>query len=91
MCRSDIVQEFYFQWRVPARSLQTSSVLQHDSLFVHRDSPEDNVNTPFEFTEANKKVKLITVIVVICFLKTFFATHYSEFENWKVFFSFGFA
>ncbi|CAB3220417.1 unnamed protein product [Arctia plantaginis] len=42
-------------WRVPARSLQTSSVLQHDSLFVHRDTPEDNVNTPFEFSEANKK------------------------------------
>jgi len=26
-----------------------------DNLFVHRDTPEDNPNTPFEFTEDNKK------------------------------------
>ncbi|KAJ8927872.1 hypothetical protein NQ314_019616 [Rhamnusium bicolor] len=37
------------------RSLQTSSALQHDSLFVHRDTPEDNPDIPFEFTSDNKK------------------------------------
>ncbi|XP_030753433.1 NADH dehydrogenase [ubiquinone] flavoprotein 2, mitochondrial [Sitophilus oryzae] len=37
------------------RSLQTSSALRHDSLFVHRDTPEDNLDIPFEFTEDNKK------------------------------------
>lgn len=42
-------------WRVSARNFQSSSVLRHDSLFVHRDSPEDNANTPFEFTAANQK------------------------------------
>ncbi|XP_075979097.1 NADH dehydrogenase ubiquinone [Anticarsia gemmatalis] len=42
-------------WRASARSLQTTSALQHDSLFVHRDTPEDNVNTPFEFSPANQK------------------------------------
>jgi NADH dehydrogenase (ubiquinone) flavoprotein 2 len=26
-----------------------------DNLFVHRDTPEDNPNIPFEFTEENKK------------------------------------
>lgn len=37
------------------RSLQTSTTLQHDSLFVHRDSPEDNPDVKFEFTPENKK------------------------------------
>ncbi|XP_026733486.1 NADH dehydrogenase [ubiquinone] flavoprotein 2, mitochondrial-like [Trichoplusia ni] len=41
--------------RASSRSLQTSSALQHDSLFVHRDTPEDNPKVPFEFTEANQK------------------------------------
>ncbi|KAJ2943588.1 hypothetical protein O0L34_g16697 [Tuta absoluta] len=42
-------------WRASSRALQTSSVLQHDSLFVHRDTPEDNPSIPFEFTPDNKK------------------------------------
>ncbi|PZC78766.1 hypothetical protein B5X24_HaOG217224 [Helicoverpa armigera] len=42
-------------WRAASRSIQTSSALQHDSLFVHRDTPEDNPDIPFEFSEANKK------------------------------------
>ncbi|KAG6462533.1 hypothetical protein O3G_MSEX013321 [Manduca sexta] len=42
-------------WRVSARSLQTTSALQHDSLFVHRDTPEDNSSIPFEFSPANQK------------------------------------
>ncbi|KAJ8975045.1 hypothetical protein NQ317_010557 [Molorchus minor] len=37
------------------RSLQTSSTLQHDSLFNHRDTPEDNPDIPFEFTPENEK------------------------------------
>lgn len=28
-----------------------------DHLFVHRDSPEDNPNTPFEFNSENQKVR----------------------------------
>ncbi|XP_026327918.1 NADH dehydrogenase [ubiquinone] flavoprotein 2, mitochondrial [Hyposmocoma kahamanoa] len=42
-------------WRVSSRSLQTSSALQSSELFVHRDSPEDNSSTPFEFTPENLK------------------------------------
>ncbi|GBP49639.1 NADH dehydrogenase flavoprotein 2, mitochondrial [Eumeta japonica] len=42
-------------WRISSRALQTSSTLQHDSLFVHRDTPEDNSSIPFEFTPENEK------------------------------------
>ncbi|XP_050666408.1 NADH dehydrogenase [ubiquinone] flavoprotein 2, mitochondrial [Leptidea sinapis] len=42
-------------WRSSSRALQTSSSLRHDSLFVHRDTPEDNSNTPFEFSPENKQ------------------------------------
>ncbi|XP_072382561.1 probable NADH dehydrogenase [ubiquinone] flavoprotein 2, mitochondrial [Diabrotica undecimpunctata] len=37
------------------RGLQTTCALQHDSLFVHRDTPEDNPDIVFEFTPENKK------------------------------------
>ncbi|KAJ8939037.1 hypothetical protein NQ318_012635 [Aromia moschata] len=37
------------------RTLQTSTALQHESLFNHRDTPEDNPDVPFEFTPENKK------------------------------------
>lgn len=46
-----------FQWRVSSRAIQTTTGLQHDSLFVHRDTPEDNPNIPFEFTPENNKVQ----------------------------------
>lgn len=42
-----------------------------DHLFVHRDTPEDNPNIPFEFTEENKKVRkfcLIFAVFQLCFL-----------------------
>lgn len=42
-------------WRLSSRTLQTTSTLQHDSLFVHRDTPQDNPSIPFEFTAENKK------------------------------------
>ncbi|XP_063382286.1 NADH dehydrogenase [ubiquinone] flavoprotein 2, mitochondrial [Cydia fagiglandana] len=42
-------------WRASSRALQTSSTLQSDNLFVHRDTPEDNPSIPFEFTPENKK------------------------------------
>ncbi|XP_023952189.2 NADH dehydrogenase [ubiquinone] flavoprotein 2, mitochondrial [Bicyclus anynana] len=42
-------------WRVSSRALQTTANLQHDSLFVHRDTPEDNPSIPFEFTAENQK------------------------------------
>jgi hypothetical protein len=29
-----------------------------DNLFVHRDTPEDNPNIPFEFTAENQKVRI---------------------------------
>jgi len=42
------------------RGFQTSVTRHHDSLFVHRDSPEDNADTPFIFTnENNKRVQAI--------------------------------
>ncbi|KAH1008805.1 hypothetical protein HUJ05_009330 [Dendroctonus ponderosae] len=37
------------------RSLQTTASRAHDSLFVHRDTPEDNPDIPFEFSADNKK------------------------------------
>lgn len=41
--------------RCGARTLQTSAVQRHDTMFVHRDSPEDNPDIPFEFNADNKK------------------------------------
>ncbi|XP_035706235.1 NADH dehydrogenase [ubiquinone] flavoprotein 2, mitochondrial isoform X2 [Folsomia candida] len=37
------------------RLLHTSKVACSDSLFVHRDTPENNLDVPFEFNEENKK------------------------------------
>ncbi|XP_046753271.1 NADH dehydrogenase [ubiquinone] flavoprotein 2, mitochondrial isoform X1 [Diprion similis] len=37
------------------RGVQSSAGRLSDHLFVHRDSEENNPNTPFEFNEANKK------------------------------------
>ncbi|XP_058118391.1 NADH dehydrogenase [ubiquinone] flavoprotein 2, mitochondrial [Anopheles ziemanni] len=37
------------------RPLSTSAVKMSDNLFVHRDSPEDNPNIPFDFTAENQK------------------------------------
>lgn len=37
------------------RGFYSSSIKMSDNLFVHRDSPEDNPNIPFEFTQENKQ------------------------------------
>lgn len=37
------------------RSLHRTTPALSDALFVHRDTPENNANTPFEFTEQNLK------------------------------------
>jgi len=37
------------------RTIATTSMQRSDNLFVHRDSPEDNPQIPFEFTPENKK------------------------------------
>jgi len=37
------------------RAITTSAVQRSDHLFVHRDTPENNPDTPFEFNEENKK------------------------------------
>ncbi|XP_044269783.1 NADH dehydrogenase [ubiquinone] flavoprotein 2, mitochondrial [Tribolium madens] len=37
------------------RSLQTASALQHEAVFNHRDTPEDNPDIPFDFTPENQK------------------------------------
>lgn len=37
------------------RTIATSSAQRSDNLFVHRDTPEDNPNIPFEFNAENKK------------------------------------
>jgi len=41
--------------RANIRAIATSSARASDNLFVHRDTPEDNPNIPFEFTAENKK------------------------------------
>lgn len=40
-----------------SRGLRTSSAVNGggDALFVHRDSPENNIDMPFEFSAENKK------------------------------------
>lgn len=38
-----------------ARNLKTSAAVYHESLFVHRDSKEDNLDIKFEFTAENMK------------------------------------
>ncbi|KAF5294605.1 hypothetical protein FQA39_LY13364 [Lamprigera yunnana] len=35
--------------------MMTSTPLQHDALFVHRDTPEDNPKIVFDFSAENKK------------------------------------
>ena len=42
-------------WRSWRRCLHGSSVASSGKLFVHRDTPENNPDTPFEFTEENQK------------------------------------
>lgn len=37
------------------RCISKSATNRSDNLFVHRDTPEDNQSTPFEFTEENKQ------------------------------------
>ncbi|XP_044757723.1 probable NADH dehydrogenase [ubiquinone] flavoprotein 2, mitochondrial [Coccinella septempunctata] len=37
------------------RSLHSTAPLQHDSLFVHRDTPENNPDIKFEFSPENQK------------------------------------
>ncbi|XP_016996139.2 NADH dehydrogenase [ubiquinone] flavoprotein 2, mitochondrial [Drosophila takahashii] len=41
--------------RANIRAIATGSARASDNLFVHRDTPEDNPNIPFEFTAENKK------------------------------------
>lgn len=41
------------------RAIATSAINRSDNLFVHRDTPEDNPDIPFEFTPENKKVSLV--------------------------------
>uniref|UniRef100_A0A0K8TTI3 Putative ubiquinone oxidoreductase ndufv2/24 kd subunit n=1 Tax=Tabanus bromius TaxID=304241 RepID=A0A0K8TTI3_TABBR len=41
--------------RDTVRRITTSSCVKSDALFVHRDTPEDNPDIPFEFTPENKK------------------------------------
>lgn len=42
-------------WRSWRRYLHSSTVASSGKLFVHRDTPENNPDTPFEFTEENQK------------------------------------
>ena len=41
--------------KIQNRTLFQSTVVASDKLFVHRDTDYNNPDTPFEFTEANKK------------------------------------
>lgn len=58
--------QIIFQWQsFNARYLHTSSALAHDALFVHRDTPEDNPDIPFNFTEENEKVTQMFKIIFL--------------------------
>ncbi|ORY08418.1 hypothetical protein K493DRAFT_327627 [Basidiobolus meristosporus CBS 931.73] len=41
---------------IPKRQIATSSASFSDKLFVHRDTPENNLSRKFEFSTENKKV-----------------------------------
>jgi NADH dehydrogenase (ubiquinone) flavoprotein 2 len=50
------VQQIYSALRNSARTLCRSTTAQsHDTLFVHRDTPENNPDVPFKFTPENLK------------------------------------
>jgi len=36
-----------------ANQFHSTSKLSHDAIFTHKDTPENNINTPFEFTKEN--------------------------------------
>ncbi|KAK3917897.1 putative NADH dehydrogenase [ubiquinone] flavoprotein 2, mitochondrial [Frankliniella fusca] len=59
LCEGDLQQAYYWLSDAVfvrnARGVQTSSSALSDNLFVHRDSPEDNPDIPFEFDANNKK------------------------------------
>eukprot|EP00794_Sanderia_malayensis_P018874 gene18874-20774_t len=38
-----------------ARSIHAGSLANSDKLFVHRDTPDNNKNVPFDFSDENKK------------------------------------
>ncbi|KAG2227482.1 hypothetical protein INT45_007508 [Circinella minor] len=40
---------------VPRRAIHASPASMSDALFVHRDTPDNNANIPFEFNTENKK------------------------------------
>jgi len=42
---------------IQVRNFSKTSVALSDNLFVHRDTPENNADTPFEFTPENVEVK----------------------------------
>eukprot|EP00037_Helgoeca_nana_P007514 m.68461 g.68461 ORF g.68461 m.68461 type:complete len:255 (+) comp18316_c1_seq1:2105-2869(+) len=47
---------------ITARSLVTTPSLRSDKLFVHRDTFENNPNTPFEFTDKNiQRIEALTL------------------------------
>ena len=51
-----ISRRFASRLMTSSRSLQTSSTVKGgDTMVLHRDTPENNPNIKFEFTEQNKK------------------------------------
>ncbi|XP_030371808.1 NADH dehydrogenase [ubiquinone] flavoprotein 2, mitochondrial-like [Scaptodrosophila lebanonensis] len=49
------LKRLLFRVRSGLRAITSSCARSSENLFVHRDTPEDNPNIPFEFTAANKK------------------------------------
>lgn len=50
-----IIERGLLSVRNNLRCISTSATCKSDNLFVHRDTPEDNPDIPFEFTDENKK------------------------------------
>ena len=48
-----------------------SSASLSDSLFVHRDTPKNNPDVPFEFTKENVEVRLVITFFVSSILLVF--------------------
>lgn len=53
--RGALLNAFRPAWGSGSRYLRCSPVFSSEKLFVHRDTPDNNPNTPFEFTPENLK------------------------------------
>ncbi|CAG8778118.1 651_t:CDS:2, partial [Acaulospora morrowiae] len=55
LARSTYKRSAALSTRISQRSFRASALVSSDKLFTHRDTPENNLSIPFEFTAENLK------------------------------------